>query len=534
MGSPPAPLDLWSLLSPPSSSAPPRPLRPQITIETGEIARQANGAVTLTDGETIVLATACAEPAPGPDAAASSHQKGDGSFVPLQVNYSERFSAAGRTTGSFFKRDGRPKDSETLVSRLVDRPLRPNFDKGWSAETQVLIWVVSYDGEHSPEPLAITAAGAALAVSDIPLSKAVAGARVALLPVRESFVFVFLFFFPFSGGRVDDRGPGRNNSPSSTPPPPLSLSRNRSFTIPTCQSDYDFAPEDAADGDDGNAKTSRAPSPCGGWLVANPTVLQASLSTLDLLLAGTSTAVMMIEGYCSFLEDEVMVAAVELGAAAVAATAAAVDAWAAGVRAASGLEKRGDRVLPDPSLLGSVAAFAAAPLAEAFGSGKSKDELSASVAEIRRRAAAAAGLAVASPSAAASGGDGSGDRASSAAAAASSTASSDDDDGGEGRGGPVRPSEAAFNAAFKKVTSASMRSAVLDSGVRSDGRAAGEVRPIAARAGLLPRAHGSALFTRGETQAVRAFFEFLIFFLSFFLSRVERRSREGRRRGGGK
>ena len=200
MGSPPAPLDLWSLLSPPSSSAPPRPLRPQITIETGEIARQANGAVTLTDGETIVLATACAEPAPGPDAAASSHQRGDGSFVPLQVNYSERFSAAGRTTGSFFKRDGRPKDSETLVSRLVDRPLRPNFDKGWSAETQVLIWVVSYDGEHSPEPLAITAAGAALAVSDIPLSKAVAGARVALLPVRESFVFVFLFFFSFFGG----------------------------------------------------------------------------------------------------------------------------------------------------------------------------------------------------------------------------------------------------------------------------------------------------------------------------------------------
>ena len=262
------------------------------------------------------------------------------------------------------------------------------------------------------------------------------------------------------------------------------------------------------------------------------------MSTLDLLLAGTSTAVMMIEGYCSFLEDEVMVAAVELGAAAVAATAAAVDAWAAGVRAASGLEKRGDRVLPDPSLLGSVAAFAAAPLAEAFGSGKSKDELSASVAEIRRRAAAAAGLAVASPSAAASGGDGRGDRGSSAAAAAaaaaaSSTASSDDDDGGEGRGGPVRPSEAAFNAAFKKVTSASMRSAVLDSGVRSDGRAAGEVRPIVARAGLLPRAHGSALFTRGETQAVRAFFEFLIFFLSFFLSRVERRSREGRRRGGG-
>ena len=154
-----------------------------------EIARQANGAVTLTDGETILLATACAEPAPPPPlfpgSSSQQQQHGDGSFVPLQVNYSERFSAAGRTTGSFFKRDGRPKDSETLVSRLVDRPLRPNFEKGWSAETQVLLWVVSYDGVHSPEPLAITAAGAALAVSDIPLAKAVVGARVALLPVRE-------------------------------------------------------------------------------------------------------------------------------------------------------------------------------------------------------------------------------------------------------------------------------------------------------------------------------------------------------------
>lgn len=163
----------------------------QIKIETGEIARQANGAVTLADGETIILATACASPPPLPSGGQASAQQGDGSFVPLQVNYSERFSAAGRTTGSFFKRDGRPKDSETLVSRLVDRPLRPNFEKGWSSETQVLLWVVSYDGVHSPEPLAITAAGAALAVSDIPLVKAVVGARVALLPVS-------FFFFELS------------------------------------------------------------------------------------------------------------------------------------------------------------------------------------------------------------------------------------------------------------------------------------------------------------------------------------------------
>ena len=216
---------------------------------------------------------------------------------------------------------------------------------------------------------------------------------------------------------------------------------------------------------------------------------------------------MMIEGYCSFLEDAVMVAAVELGAAAVAATATAVDAWAAKVRGEAGLQKRTDRVLPDPSLFDSVKEFAAGPLAEAFGSGKSKEELSESVSEIRRGAAAAVGLGNASPSAAISGGDGSGDRASAAAATASTASSSDSDDEG-GSGGSVRHSEAAFNAAFKKTTSASMRSAVLDSGIRSDGRSPGEVRPIAARAGLLPRTHGSALFTRGETQAVSFFLVF--------------------------
>lgn len=240
------------------------------------------------------------------------------------------------------------------------------------------------------------------------------------------------------------------------------------------------------------------------------------------MLAGTSSAVMMIEGYCQFLDDGVMVAAVELGAAAVAATAAAVDEWAEGVRAAAGTSKRGDRVLPDPALFAAVRDFAAAPLAEVFGAsaagGKSKEELSASVTEIRRAAAAAVGLgdddAVSAASAAISGGDGSGDRASSAASAAaaaassSSTASSDDDESSSAAPSLFKPSEAAFNAAFKRVTSATMRSAVLESGVRSDGRAAGDVRPIAARAGLLPRTHGSALFTRGETQAVSGFFLF--------------------------
>ena len=90
---------------------------------------------------------------------------GDGSLAPLQVHYTERFSAAGRTSGGFFKREGKPKDHEVLVSRLIDRPIRPMISAGWTHTTQVLTWVLSYDGQHSPEPLAITAAGAALAIS---------------------------------------------------------------------------------------------------------------------------------------------------------------------------------------------------------------------------------------------------------------------------------------------------------------------------------------------------------------------------------
>ena len=98
-------------------------------------------------------------------ACADDDNYGDGSFAPLQVHYTERFSAAGRTSGGFFKREGKPKDHEVLVSRLIDRPIRPMISAGWTHTTQVLTWVLSYDGQHSPEPLAITAAGAALAIS---------------------------------------------------------------------------------------------------------------------------------------------------------------------------------------------------------------------------------------------------------------------------------------------------------------------------------------------------------------------------------
>ena len=138
-----------------------------ITLETGRIARQANGAVIAREGETTLLTTIC-----------TGESGSDGSFLPLTVQYQERFSAAGRTSSGFSKRDGRARDSEVLVSRLVDRPLRPVFPDGFTKDTQIFQLVMSWGGTRTAEALAITAAGAAAAISDVPLSKPVAGVRV--------------------------------------------------------------------------------------------------------------------------------------------------------------------------------------------------------------------------------------------------------------------------------------------------------------------------------------------------------------------
>jgi len=170
----------------------------------------------ITDGETMIYTTVCAD----------NDNASDGSFAPLQINYTERFSAAGRTAGGFIKRDSRPKEHEVLVSRLVDRPLRPVVADGWPHSTQVLQWVVSYDSIHAPEPLAITAAGAAMYISEVPMKRAVAGVRVGLLP--------------------------------------------------------------------------------GRGFVVNPTVNEMEESRLDLVMAGTVEAVLMIEGFCDFLTEAEM------------------------------------------------------------------------------------------------------------------------------------------------------------------------------------------------------------------------------------
>ncbi|KIY96871.1 polyribonucleotidenucleotidyltransferase, partial [Monoraphidium neglectum] len=319
-------------------------------------------------GETVLYTTVCCENTP----------KGDGSFVPLQVNYQERFSAAGRTSGSYLKREGRPKDDDVLVARLVDRPLRPMFDKGWSNDTQVLQWVLSYDGVNQPEPLAITAAAAALMVSDIPLKKAVAGVRVALLGE-------------------------------------------------------------------------------GLWVV-NPTAVQMAASRLDLVMAGTKDAVLMIEGFCDFLSEEQMIEAVGVGERAISKMCAEMEEWAAKV----GKPKRTDRVLLPAGLEERVIALTRDAVEAAYRAPTAKDVRTAAVEAARLAMVAAI----------------------------------------EASGDFPGVTDVQLQMAFKAAESSVMRGLVLREGTRADGRGVTDVRPITSRAALLPRTHGSALFTRGETQAL--------------------------------
>ena len=246
----------------------------EVTIETGRIGRQANGAVMVTEGETVIYTTICA----GRDVTA------DGGFVPLTVNYQERYSAVGRTAGGYRKRDGGVRENETLIGRLVDRPLRPMIPKGWAYDTQILEWVLSYDGERSTDALAITAASAAAAISDVPLKKPIAGVRVGLLP-------------------------------GETEP------------------------------------------------LINPTCEQMERSRLDLVLAGTEDAVMMIEGFGDFLTVEEMLYAIEKGHEAVASACRDIEAWAKEV----GRPKKTEKMLVTPDGVDSAVVDAVGPeLAEAM------------------------------------------------------------------------------------------------------------------------------------------------------------------------
>lgn len=339
----------------------------EIIFETGQVARQANGSVIVKAGETLLLCTACAasEPAEGAD------------FFPLRVDYQENFSSVGRTLSGFIKRQGRPTEKEILTSRLIDRPLRPLFEDGYYNEVQVLAYVLSYDGVNSPEPLAICAASAALAISNIPLSKPIGAVRVGLI--------------------------------------------NGRFTL-------------------------------------NPSAEQQKNSKLDLLIAGSDDAVLMIEGYCDFLTEEQVLEAITLGHEAIKKICLAINAWQKNI----GSPKHRSTIhkIPD-EVLKAVEKIAAPMLDDALRiPEKQKRELAQ---ESVRQTIANAFMP-------------------------------------EGKEAVYSPKEVA--AALKKVSSDRMRRMILEENLRSDGRNSTSIRQISVEQSFLPRTHGSSLFTRGETQAL--------------------------------
>ncbi len=340
----------------------------EISFETGKIAKQANGAVVIRAGETMVFCAACAAP--------KTEENTD--FLPLRVDYQEKFSSAGKTLGGFLKREGRPTERETLVSRLIDRPLRPMFEDGYYTETQVLTYVWSYDGVNSPEPLAVCAAAAALAISDIPLLKPVAAVRVGLI---------------------------------------------------------------------------------NGKFILNPTVEHQKESKLDLLIAGTEDAVLMIEGYCDFLTEEQVIEAIETGHSGVRQICQALQKWCEQI----GKPKNREGLRTIPSEVVQDVENLMKPLLPPALHINNKKEREIALAEINAKVL--------------------------------------NDFCPEGSENPKYDSYH-VNAAIKKTTSKYMRHMIVEENIRSDGRSPTDIRFIDIEQGLLPRAHGSSLFTRGETQAL--------------------------------
>ncbi|KAL0926837.1 hypothetical protein M5K25_003089 [Dendrobium thyrsiflorum] len=384
-----------------------------ILVETGHIGRQASASVTVTDGETIVYTSVCLADVPSEPC----------DFFPLSVFYQERLSAAGRTSGGFFKREGRAKDHEVLICRLIDRPLRPTMPKGFYHETQILSWVYSYDGIHSPDCLAVTAAGIAVALSEVPNTKIVAGVRIGLI---------------------------------------------------------------------------------GDKFVVNPTTNEMESSELDLMLAGTDSAILMIEGFCNFLTEEKLLKAVEIGHAAVREICREVETLVK----MCGKPKMVDAIkLPPDELYRHVEDISGYELVNALQiSSKIPRRKALSVLEEKVISILTENGYVAK------------DQVLGTTDVVNDNCDNEDEDeevvsDGEVDEGdvhikparkpiPLLFSEVDVKLVFKEVTSKFLRKRIVEGGRRSDGRIPSQIRSITAQCGLLPRAHGSALFTRGETQSL--------------------------------
>ena len=337
-----------------------------LTLETGHVARQADGAVMATYGETQVLATVVSERAPKPGL----------DFFPLTVNYQEKTYAAGKIPGGFFKREGRPSEKETLVCRLIDRPIRPLFAEGYRNDTQVIITVLSHDMENDPDIVAMVAASAALTLSGVP------------------------FMGPIGAGRV-----GLIN----------------------------------------------------GEYVLNPQLDEMEESKLDLVVAGTGDAVLMVESEANELSEDEMLGAVMFGHAGFQPVIDAIIRLAE--KAAK--EPRAHDVEDNSALFAQVKDRAGTALNEAYTI-QSKSERRDAVDAVKADLVAAL--------------------------------CSDEDDNA--------PTGQLVGDMFKKLEKEIVRGRILDRGERIDGRDLATVRQIECQVGVLPRSHGSSLFTRGETQAL--------------------------------
>ncbi len=336
-----------------------------LTIETGKVARQSDACAIVTYGETTVMCAVVSDKAPKPGM----------DFFPLTVNYIEKAYAAGKIPGGYFKREGRPSENETLVSRLIDRPIRPLFAEGYKCDTQVTCMVISHDLENNPDIVAMVAASASLALAGLPFEGPVGGARVGLID---------------------------------------------------------------------------------GEYVLNPNIDEMDESDLDLVVAGTKDAVLMVESEANVLSEEVMLGAVMFGHE---EFQPVIDMIAELAEKAAKPQR--EHEVPDHSeLKAKVLELVGGDIDQAYTISDKQDRYDAL------------------------------DAAKGKAKEAFLTEESTDDEAN------------VLGDVFKSVQADVVRGSIIKTGKRIDGRDLSTVRPIVSEVGILPRTHGSSLFTRGETQAI--------------------------------
>jgi len=335
------------------------------SIETGRYARQANGAVMVRYGDTMVLVSAVA----------SAEAKEDQDFFPLQVEYREKTSAAGKIPGGFIKREGRPTEKEILSSRLIDRPIRPLFPESFMNETQVIAFVLSYDGQNDADVLGAVAASAALTISDVPFDGPIAEVRV---------------------GRIN------------------------------------------------------------GQLIVNPTHAEIEQSDLELVVAGTSDSIIMVEGESKEVSEDDLLSALRFAQAEIKKL---VDLQLE-LRSEAGKNKWEIKIKEiDPELKKEVLELAGEKFRDIVHSVLTKEERSEKNKKLQEEVNAA--LAERFPE-----------------------------------------QEKVIGSILHDLEKELMRERILSEGIRLDGRNTTQIRPITIELGVLPRTHGSALFTRGETQSL--------------------------------